>query len=273
MRGGVIIQNKYQIRQRIHAYKNGSEYNEIIRDGISKYNIDYNLKNLSNCPDANKAITFIVFGQSNVANYVVSPHEMPRAMGVKVFYNGKCFEAKDPLPGASGDRGSLWTRLADKIGKESSRNRILIIPIAVANTKVNDWAPGGTLNDLLERRLEQMKDMGYFADFAIMQIGESDGGDNTDLMSFRMDYEYLANRLKKISNILYISPTSGCGSDKNLNIRAAELEIGRSVGASIGVDMDSIGRRYRANICHLTPDGADIVSSMWASLLKDRLVR
>jgi hypothetical protein len=53
----------------------------------------------------------LVFGQSNSANSGETPYKSRQ--GVYNFYKGKLYRAQDPLLGATGDGGSVWTRLGN----------------------------------------------------------------------------------------------------------------------------------------------------------------
>ena len=71
-------------------------------------------KNKINCPKKEDAFVIIGFGQSNSANH--AGHKF-KAKNKKIlnFFEGNCYEAQDPLLGATGQQGSLWIPLAEKI--------------------------------------------------------------------------------------------------------------------------------------------------------------
>jgi hypothetical protein len=89
------------------------------------------------------AMVALVFGQSNSANHGGTP----RRAGPQVysFAEGRLYHAQDPLPGASGTRGSVWTRLGDQLVAIQRYPAVVFIPIGVGNTQIARWTPTGDL--------------------------------------------------------------------------------------------------------------------------------
>jgi hypothetical protein len=55
---------------------------------------------------------FLILGQSNAANHGNTPYTARREVYSLDFLRMHCFHASEPLPGASGTGGSIWSRLA-----------------------------------------------------------------------------------------------------------------------------------------------------------------
>ena len=53
--------------------------------------------------------------------------------------------------GVTGQGGSIWTDLGNRLIEEGVFDQVLIAPIAVGGTKVSRWVPGGDFNDRIKR--------------------------------------------------------------------------------------------------------------------------
>ena len=79
----------------------------------------------------------LAFGQSNSANF----GETPKAAKQNVYnyYEGKLYHAQDPLLGANGIGGSVWTRLGDKLIEHQMYEAVVFIPLGIGATEIARW--------------------------------------------------------------------------------------------------------------------------------------
>ena len=80
--------------------------------------------------------------QSNAGNSNSAPYTPHNQGKIFCYYDGKLFLTKDPLIGDQGTGGSVWPRLADMLIDRNIYKRIIIIPIAVGKTSIQDWSTG-----------------------------------------------------------------------------------------------------------------------------------
>ena len=77
----------------------------------------------------NEWTVIFTFGQSNSANYGQTTYTCK--LEVYSWYNGRMAKAADPLPGAGGEKGSVWGRLGDKLIEAGMARKVLIVPVGV----------------------------------------------------------------------------------------------------------------------------------------------
>jgi hypothetical protein len=97
-----------------------------------------------------------------------------------VFNNGHYYPCSDPIIGAEGTDGSVWSRFADAaIGKTyngSPITRVVIGNCAAGSTSINDWAPSGVLNSYLQSRLTDYVNHVGMPTHLCYSPGEEDSG-------------------------------------------------------------------------------------------------
>ena len=190
----------------------------------------------------------LIIGQSNAANYGET-RGISRAAN---FYQGRCYQARDPLLGASGDRGSIWTRMPFKG---------VIAPIAIGSSRMEEWAPGGRLFPRIQLTILQLREAGMPPTHALILQGASDARRGTDPKAYLKNARNLVAYLKARGVKVYMGKASGCGDTKHEGIRQAQAQS----GAIPGPDLDRVRRRI--NGCHLR--GRDIrrLAEQWSRVL------
>lgn len=136
-----------------------------------------------------KTLVAFVFGQSNVANSVDTPYTPHNK--VYNYYDGKIYKARDPLLGASGEFGSVWTRFADKLIDQHIYDKVLLINIARQGSSILNWGADGKLSPILDKTLEQLKKDNIKITHMFFHQGEADS-------YFQMDYSDYKFMLSKI---------------------------------------------------------------------------
>lgn len=204
-------------------------------------------------------LVLLVTGQSNAAN-----HGSSRAAAAGfTFFRGSCYPASDPLPGSSGTRGSMWTRLIPLLHTDRP---VLLVPVAIGNTRIEEWAPGGMLNDMLVMALNRLRDHGLKPDFVLVVQGESDAAAGTLPTDYR---RFAAELLKSLPGRRYMALVSRCRNEPNPGIRAAQLAAITDVGAVRGPDLDAITARRDG--CHFNDEGLRAAAQAWANVLNPAL--
>src|SRR5262245_32042078 len=127
-----------------------------------------------NIKDFKRLAVYLIVGQSNAAN-TSDPPFYPRP-NVFNFFDGTCYIAHDPLLGSTGQKGSAWSRLGDKLVGRNVFDAVLLAPLAYGGSSIQDWAPGGTFNSALVRIIQEIRQAGFELSALIWHQGESNAG-------------------------------------------------------------------------------------------------
>lgn len=115
----------------------------------------------------------LAFGQSNAANSSEYYHKPKN--NVLTYYNDKLYIAKEPLLGASGYGGSVWSLLGDQLIDSGIFKKVVIIPIAVAGSRSEEWVTGES-SVKLKKILASLKKNNIQLTHILWHQGESDNG-------------------------------------------------------------------------------------------------
>jgi hypothetical protein len=243
-------------------------------------------------------LKLFVWGQSLAANSGYSRYAARNTDKTYVYADGNYYPCIDPIVGAEGLGGSVWSRLADSIlGRpinNSTVSHVVIACCAQGSTSIIDWAPGGRQATTLHRSLsDYIANVGQPTHLAYSQ-GEQDVG----ILSTEQSVDRWQAMLTSVRNL-------GCTSkiwtsiETICNVRTAadpfdekvirrlpnsyvQIEIGRqniraaqrTVGA-LGADtrpgptLDLIDWQLRAcgDGCHFGERGLAMAAQAWASAL------
>jgi carbohydrate esterase-like sialic acid-specific acetylesterase len=222
------------------------------------------------CPAAGekRLMVALLIGQSNAANYGETRGTAPA--GVVNFYRGKCYATRDPLLGADGNRGSVWTRMATTLIARRAFNRIVLVPIAVGGTTIDDWTPGGMLHARIETTLGFLAASGLSITHVVWHQGESDATRGTPPDVYRAQLQELVTLLRaKTGAKVFVSRATICGSSPNAAIRTMQQAvIDGSADALEGVDTDQLGAGWRYDGCHFSTAALERAGELWADLIE-----
>jgi hypothetical protein len=217
----------------------------------------------------------LVFGQSNAGNW----GESRRTAGPRVFsfFRGRIARARDPLPGANGEGGSVWTRLGDRLISAGLYDRVVFVPASIGATEIALWAPGGLLHEDLLRNVREARQAGYTFTHLLWHQGESDAALGTS----QEDYErrFLA-MLKAIRELgvhapAFVALATRCGDYRpNGTIRAAQRGVARpSLGIFPGPDTDRLDGELRYDGCHFSDAGLEAHAELWLRVIREHGVQ
>lgn len=220
----------------------------------------------------NNLMVALVFGQSNSANEGESPKTAKR--NVYSFYKGKCYRAKDPLLGASGEGGSVWTRLGDRIIEENLYNQVLFVPIGVGGTQIARWKPDGDLHKRILESIKDLKKHNLTLTHMLWHQGEMDAVLNTSKEEYKkMFLDMLESiRANGIDAPIYVSIATRCNRIReNKDIQQAQRELVDILKKIYpGPDTDKLGLEYRFDGCHFSDEGLGKYAELWLEKLKIR---
>lgn len=222
-----------------------------------------------------RTMVALVFGQSNAANWGETRHRAhPR---VRVFFRGRWSPAADPLPGADGTGGSVWTRLGDKLIAAGLYDRVIWVPAAIGGTEIAQWAPGGRLHKDLLRNVREARQAGLVFTHLLWQQGESDAYLNTSPETYQAHFvEMLAAiRALGVDAPVFIALATRCGEyPPSESIRSAQLGVvNPSARIFLGPDADQLDEAYRYDGCHFSAQGLEAMADLWLEVLRAHSAR
>lgn len=210
----------------------------------------------------------IVFGQSNSANYGERP--MAARGEVYTFYEGICFHASDPLPGASGQGGSVWTRLGDSLIEEGMFESVLFVPIGVGGAKVEQWAPGGRLHGRILLAIARLRLEGFEPTHMLWHQGEADY--STPAAIYRAQFRAMLGNIRAqgVDAPIFVSVATWYNNLINQEIEQAQRElVDEEAGVFAGPDTDRLGIPYRYDGVHFNDEGLREFARMWLDAIRN----
>lgn len=224
------------------------------------------------------SIVIFTFGQSNAANHGQTRYKP----GNKVFNycNGKVYEGCDPLAGPTGEGGSIWTRLADRMIDTGMAESVTIVPIAVGATEIFCWAEGGDLYNRLTKTVDGMLADGLVPAYILWHQGESDNISGTSAETYVHLFESIRRvfRERGIEAPIYIAMASyhpACISNGHGNseyVRQAQKHLAKMYkDINPGPDTDKFDRCIdRHDGVHFSSIGLEKHADPWLKALRNK---
>ncbi|MFC0875639.1 sialate O-acetylesterase [Saccharicrinis sp. FJH2] len=228
----------------------------------------------------NDAYTVIfAFGQSNSANYGQTLYQCKEE--VYNWYDGKIYEAGDPLKGAGGFGGSPWTRQGDLMIQNNLDQKVLIVPIGRGGTTVSGWAEGGKQHKLILNAIRQPNSQGIKIDYVLWHQGETDNQYNTSKETYIEKFKTIrsAFRSNHVDAPIFVAVASyipvedillrkNNGCDPNIQNAQKQLaELFPDVFQ--GANTDSMDKTYYRNDgLHFSDAGLWKHAELWLEVLK-----
>ncbi|MSO76442.1 MAG: hypothetical protein EXQ87_05965 [Alphaproteobacteria bacterium] len=212
-------------------------------------------------------------GQSNAANHGATPHSPSAAVFNFNPFDGRCYRARDPLLGATGTEGSVWSRLATRLVEAGAYERVVIIAIAVEATSVVAWAEGEG-RPRIAWAARRARDAGLLPPTHVLwHQGESDAiaGMGAARHHRQLTGVVAAIRGAGIQAPIYVAQASLCGAgSRSEAIRSAQRAVAAGTpGVLPGPDTDTLaGPALRHDGCHFTGAGLDAHAGLWFSAIK-----
>ncbi len=137
----------------------------------------FNIDTLANerlaCPGTD-AIVILTGGQSNAANAFSDPLGPDPASRAYMMLDGKCYRLRDPVLGATGTTGSLWTGLGSAIYARTGRP-VVFINGAVGGAQLGDWLDERShYRQRLAEQAATARRIGLAPDYVFWIQGETD---------------------------------------------------------------------------------------------------
>lgn len=232
---------------------------------------------LSNLVQDGHTMIALVFGQSNAANngqVAYRPHEP----AVYNYYKGNLYTARDPLIGATGKGGSVWTRLADLLIDSGLYKKVILVPIAVGGSAIGRWT-SGDCSVRLEQTLRFLDSQHIKLTHIFWHQGETDNLLNTPRETYERSLDTILTTIRKYHQDadMYVSiasyhpgaVTKPLGVDSV--IRDAQIGfINKHRGVIAGPDTDSLIYAIdRFDSVHFSDFGMNEFAQKWLKAIKE----
>lgn len=213
----------------------------------------------------------LTIGQSNAANHGETLYSPQNDFYNFNFFDGKCYRAMDPLLGATGNGGSVWSRLGSLLIERKVFSNVIIAPIAVNSSSILRWKPGGDLYKRIHAALNGLMSLGLNPTHILWHQGEADAMHNMDGKTYASALEELIAglRSKSIDSPIFIAVTSMCHNPGSDDIRNAQINtVDRLDNVFLGANTDlleSMSLRYDG--CHFSDEGLWQHATLWLDAL------
>ena len=225
--------------------------------------------------DAGTAV-LITLGQSNAANYALRRYTPKQEVLNFDLYDGRCYKAQDPLLGASGTLGNFASPLADMLIERGIYRKVIIAPIAMGGSSVEQWADAGRFNRRILVLIRRLFDAGLTPTQILWHQGEGNSGEG-DIHG----RQYRKNLLEVISTFrtygisapFFVALATKCGPyprPNGDNIREGERSAANPLdNVFLGPDTDTLGDEFRdKEHCHFNAAGLMRHAAMWADVVQ-----
>lgn len=212
-----------------------------------------------------RVLVALTFGQSNSANHGETPHTS--GPSVLNFYLGKLYAAQDPLLGATGGRGSVWTRFGDLVMAGGRHDAVVIASIGVGSSEISRWAPGGDLHPTLLYALRDLKAAGLPPTHLLWHQGEGDRWTTGDEYRRRFLAMLEAIRREDVTAPIYVSVATRSPAGTLGEIQDAQRAlVNPAAGVLPGPDTDALDDDFRnpRDPDHFSSAGLLRAAELWA---------
>jgi hypothetical protein len=223
--------------------------------------------------DGTKTLVVITLGQSNAANSgAVKFTPVHRVLNFNL-YDGRCYLAADPLLGASNNGGNFATRLGDILISLGFADRVVLAPIAMAGSRVEQWAYEGVFNNRIRTLIRRLYDAKLAPDYILWHQGEA------NLESYDIGgRQYRKNLLEVVSTFrqygiaapFFIALATRCGPphpNPGFLRSGQQSAVNAQIGTFLGPDTDLIGLEHRFDECHMRESGLELHARAWADAI------
>ena len=209
----------------------------------------------------------LAMGQSSAGNHGLSDPLHPASIPM-VSLEG-CLWAREPLPGATGRGGSVWSRLPAELASRKVLPPVLMSVLAVESSSIAEWTrPESPLRARLLQHLDRMKRLGRLPTLILWDQGAADVRDRTSSQDYRAGLLALADTVQSQAGPVRIllAPTTRCRSEASpaLHKTVAQLvATDRRFGKGPLLDQ-ALSADMRYDDCHLNVAGLGRAATLWA---------
>jgi hypothetical protein len=245
----------------------------ILDRGQSSFN-DTSAKQRVPCasiPRDKRTAVMLIFGQSNSTNQGKGKFSPDGGVYNFNFFDGQCYLAKDPLLGTSGKGGSFASRLGDRLVKAKIFDTVVLVPIGVGGTYMEDWTLGGIHFRRIPVAIQRLANAGLPVTHLIWHQGEGNTGSMSNPEAYKNNFLAMLNAIRsyRVSAPIFVPLVSVCGgAPDEITRRGQRALVNPAHGIYPGPDTDSLRLNYRYDNCHLNSAGLEAHAEMWFRTIK-----
>ena len=241
---------------------------------VPEKSIDRNNQNLSSLKeiDAENIYMpkiFLTYGQSNSANHGQIGYEVTK--DIFMFYGGKIYEYKDPTIGATGNSGSVWGRVGDKLVEQGLSESIIFASSGVGGSSIKKLTYGKNF-DFFISQVKSLQNKFHRIDGILFHQGESNHFLNKGSKNYKKDFEsFLINLRKYTKAPIYLSQASICDSrtdPKLINIQNELIKKHKLLLRGPNSDLINSPKDRLPDNCHFSEEGYELLSDLWVESIK-----
>ena len=228
------------------------------------------------CKDIDREglLVILVVGQSISSNFGSTRYTAGK--NVFSFYNGNCYAGNDPLPGADGTGGSVWSRLGDRLVQRGLAKNVLLVAIGSGGSSVSEWVPDAKLYPRLVDAASSLRVAGIKPNFVIWFQGSRDQRMDPDryrnlLHEFIYSFPFLGITLGQPTRLLVATHTR-CKSGPVPELQAAQQSVVNPAEfVFAGPNMDVLEDDLKYDGCHYNERGLNLAATMWLGAIERAL--
>jgi hypothetical protein len=217
-----------------------------------------------------RTAVILILGQSNGANSGAVPYvPVHRVFNFNVF-DGNCYIAKDPLLGTTDFRGNFASRLADLLIERGTFESVLLAPISVGGSRIEEWTTGGVRHRRLQVAIARAREQDLRFTHVLWHQGESNAGPDADRDVYIECFMNIQAALHwyGVEAPIYVAQASLCRNPPDEIIRSAQRAVvNPQLGILPGPDTDVIGFEHRFDGCHMAESGLIKHAELWFEVL------
>lgn len=215
-------------------------------------------------------LVVLAFGQSNAANYGAGRYQPREA--VYSFYRGRCYRATDPMPGAEGGGGSVWSRLGDLIVQQGLARKVVFATIGVGGSEIARWSIAGDLHGRLLEAVAGLRAVGLPPTKLFWHQGEADRLKGTSAEAYRQAFLDMLGDLRRkgVDAPIYVAVATYCDGQGSKELQRAQHSLVDIAGKIYpGPDTDALtATEFRYDGCHFSACGLDRHAEAWLLSLR-----
>ena len=219
-----------------------------------------------------QSLLLLVLGQSNAGNRGGEREADVPSSRLKVAVLSPVGYVKqgDPLPNATGQYHSIWTRIAPELALGGFEREIVLALLAIDSTTIDDWTRASSpVRGELAKLLRTVSDQNLRPGLVLWQQGESDARTGTSSQDYIKRFEKLRQQIRDagVDAPWMLARSTRCRNNSGAAIWAAQNALVRTYAdLHIGPDLDKLaGPMLRIADCHFTDRGLTAAAEAWAS--------